>query len=184
MPEGAESTAGGPHPRGSDSLSNMSSMAGGEPRRGIWRSTWSDDDSMASRSHLHSSDSRTHIDSMAGGAPTRRVDNWSDNESMAGGAPCRVVRGQINVDLSESTGDSDHGWFATDPGAGLREDSPMSLDRQRDRYLIICQKNVAPYVGGPMNLDVDWLKPGMEKYTTVGGGARTLFQRDRGGWPR
>ena len=92
---------------------------------------------------------------------------------MAGGAPCRVVRGQINVDLSESTGDSDHGWLATDPGAGLREDSPMWLDRQRDRYLIISQKNVVPYVGVPMNLDVDWLKPGMEKYTIVGGNPNT-----------
>ena len=99
MPEDAESTAGGPHPRGSDSLSNMSSMAGGEPRSGIWRSTWSDHDSMVGRSHLRGSDSRSHIDSMAGGAPTRRVANWSDNESMAGGAPCRGVRGQINVDF-------------------------------------------------------------------------------------
>ena len=33
---------------------------------------------------------------------------------------------------------------------------------KRDRYLIISQKNVVPYVGGPMNLDVDWLEPGME----------------------
>ena len=44
----------------------------------------------------------------------------------------------------------------------------MSLDRQRDRYLIISQKNDVPYVGDPMNLDVDWLKPGMDKYTIVG----------------
>ena len=169
--------AGGPHPRGSDSLSSMSSMAGGEPRRGIWRSTWSDDDSMVGRSHLRGSDSRSRIESMAGGAPTRRVANWSDNESMAGGAPCRVVRGQINVDLSESTGDSDHGWLATDPGAGLREDSPMWLDRQRDRYLIIFQKKVAPYVVGPMNLDVDWLKPGMENTRLSGASPDTASAR-------
>ena len=44
----------------------------------------------------------------------------------------------------------------------------MSLDRKRDRYLIIFQKNVAPFVGGPMNLDVGWLKPGMDKYTIAG----------------
>ena len=43
----------------------------------------------------------------------------------------------------------------------------MWLDRQRDRYLIIFQKNVVPYVGVPMNIDVDWLKPGMENYTIV-----------------
>ena len=99
---------------------------------------------MVGGSHLRGSDSRSRIESMAGGAPTRRVANWSDNEPMAGGAPCQGVRGQINVDLSEPTGDSDPEGLATDPGAGLREDSPMCMDRQRDRYLIIFQKNVAP----------------------------------------
>ena len=100
------------------------------------------------------------------------------DSSVACGGPRRGVGGHIKADLLESTDDSDSGWPVTDPGAGLRKDASMSLDRQRDRYLIIFQNNVVPYVGGPMNLDVDWLKPGMEKSTRLPGGARILLQRD------
>ena len=90
------------------------------------------------------------------------------DSSVACGAPRRGVGGHIKADLLESTDDSDSGWLGKDPAAGLRKDASLSLDRQKDRYLIILQNNVVPFVGGAMNLDVDWLKPDMDKYTIVG----------------
>ena len=41
----------------------------------------------------------------------------------------------------------------------------MSLDPKRDRYLIILQNGAIPYVWGPTNLYVHWIKPGMDRYT-------------------
>ena len=99
------------------------------------------------------------------------------DSSVARGAPRRGVGGQINADLLESTDDSDSGWLGKDPAAGLRKDASLSLDRQRDRYLIIFQNNVVPYVGGPMNLDVDWLKAGMESTRLSGKSPNTASAR-------
>ena len=151
MAEEADSISGGARPRGSARHSDINSMAGRLPRG---RSCMAEDArSMSAREEL-------------GPELGPRIRSDMDS-SVARGAPRRGVGGHIKADLLESTDDSDSGWPATDPGAGLRKDASMSLDRQRDRYLIIFQKNVVPYIGGPMNLDVDWLKPSGKSPNTV-----------------
>ena len=154
MAEAADSISGGARPRGSDSDSNMNSTVGGSALRGSDRH--SDINSMAGRlprgrscmaEDARSMSAREELGPERGPELGSRIRSDMDS-SVARGAPRRGVGGQIKADLLESTDDGDLGWLATDPGAGLRKDASMSLDRQRDRYLIISQKNVVPYVGG------------------------------------
>ena len=93
---------------------------------------------------------------------------WRVRLGLVGGPPRGGWGLQIDVDLSGSFYESDHGsdYLATDPDeTGKRADTSMSLDPKRDRYLIILQNDAIPYVWGPTNLDVHWIKPGMERYT-------------------
>ena len=103
-------------------------------------------------------------DSMAGRPPRSQ----SDMDSMAGRPPGRGVRRRIKVELSDSTDDSDTGQLATYHTAGNRADTSNSLEPHKDRYLIIFQKNVVPYVVGPINLNVDWFNPDMESTQLLG----------------
>ena len=135
-------------PRGSGSRSDMDSMASGAPRRGL--------------------DRRSDNDSMAGGPPPRGSGSPSDMDSMAGGPPRRGLGGRTDDDSSESFDEIDHGAgnLAPDPHqTGKQADTSMSLDPKRDRYLIILQNDATPYACGPTNLDVHWVKPGIERYT-------------------
>ena len=139
--------------RGSDKRSNIDSMAGRLP---CSRSRMAEEaDSISGGARLRGSARHIDANSIAGRScmaeelgPERGPELGSRIQSdmdsgVARGAPRRGVGGHIKADLLESTDDSDSGWPATDPGAGLRKDASLSLDRQRDRYLIIFQNNVA-----------------------------------------
>ena len=127
--------SGGARPRGSDKHSDINSMAGRLPRG---RSCMAED--------ARSMSAREELGPERGPELGSRIRSDMDS-SVARGAPRRGVGGHIKADLLESTDDSDSGWLGKDPAAGLRKDASLSLDRQRDRYLIIFQNNVVPYVG-------------------------------------